>query len=285
MALVSRRRIFMIISTLTALALLSVFVYQASGPWTDLSTARAKLVLANAFAVSRPDYRIRADPSKEADIGPWGGTVPLLVDPRSAYPLNKGDEATRQAAVELLPSGDVSAPHLRPWYLTSVISSSGESAPIGLTPKDQGLVDLPDKNKYLRALVMVELSASTSAKIVDAWLLNGIDVAIFRLQNDSKGSVSWDDSFCDDKSLPCASDHPMPASDGFKLWVSTLRDEDAPLLAQLNLDLGELRRLSRAGTVEGFIASVELEEIKSLSQNRQVESVEIISVSLGDGRD
>lgn len=275
----------MIVSSIAILALFATIVYRAFGPWVYLPTERAKLVLVNAFAVSHPDYRVRIDPLKEAEMGPWSGTVPLMVDPRSSYPLNKGDEATREVDIELLPSGAVTEPYLRPWYLTSVIHSQSKSAPIRPSIQDHGLIDLPDKNKYLRALIMVKLSRPIPVEAVDSWLLNGIDVAIFRLQNDSEGLVSWDDSFCDNKGLPCGSGHPIPAAEGFKLWVSTLQNEDAQILAKFNLNLGELRKLSQLGMVEGFIASVELDEIKPLSRNSQIASVEVISVSLGDGRD
>ncbi|MEU7897398.1 hypothetical protein AB0B45_31615 [Nonomuraea sp. NPDC049152] len=173
-------------------------------------------------------------------------------------------------------------PHLKPWRITSAIR---DSASISLSPDDQDLLNLHDPKHQLRALVVVWLSEPTTEETVNFWLPNGIDVAIFTEQNPSRVPVSWDASFCGDRDLHCPADQLMSASQGFKLWVSSLRNDDETLLNKIGLDLSDLRNRAKSGKMYGFIATAELEEIRSLSRRSQVGLVQVISVGLADARD
>ncbi|MCG5218562.1 hypothetical protein [Streptosporangium sp. KLBMP 9127] len=279
---VGRRHRLPLAIALVVTTVLALGVGWMRSPQAGVSSERAAFVLANGLAASHPDYRIRIDDASEAHQSLQDVSVPVLLDPRPAYPLIRGPEATRRENIELLSSGEVTQPLLRPWRLTGAIREPVSSP---LLPDDRAFLSLSDPQHQLRALLVVWLSEPMTENAVDLWLPNGIDVAIFTERGRAGGPVSWDTHFCRDRNLPCPPDELLRASEGFQLWVAALRDDDAPLLAKLGLDLVDLRSRAKNGKMYGFIASAELEEIRTLSGRNQVRSIQIISAGLADTRD
>ncbi|MFE3455879.1 hypothetical protein ACFXJ8_43980 [Nonomuraea sp. NPDC059194] len=251
----------------------------------EVTSERARFVLANGFAASHPDYRIRIDETVKADVGLRSGNIPIELDPRPPHPLTRGPEAMRPETIELLPSGGVAQPHLKPWRMTSAILGPAELQPVPMSANDRELLNLHDPKHRLNALIVVWLSEPTAEEAVNFWLREGIDVAIFTEPNAARVPVSWDASFCGDRALPCPKDQLMSASEGFKSWVSSLRNDDATLLNGIGLDLTDLRNRAKSGKMHGFIATAELEEIKFLSRRSQVKSIQLVSIDLADARD
>lgn len=277
-----RRHRLLLAIALVVTTVLALGVGWMRSPLAGVSSERAAFVLANGLAATHPDYRIRIDDASEARKSLQNVSVPVLLDPRTAYPLLRGPEAMRRENIELLWSGEVTQPLLRPWRLTGAIHEPVSSP---LLRDDAAFLSLSDPQHQLRALIVGWLSEPMTEEAVDLWLPNGIDVAIFTERGSVDAPVSWDTHFCRDRNLPCPPDELLRASEGFRLWVAALRDDDAPLLAKLGLDLADLRSRAKNGMMYGFIASAELEEIKNLSHKGQVRSIQIISAGLADARD
>ncbi|GAB1822710.1 hypothetical protein [Herbidospora sp. RD11066] len=104
----------------------------------------------------------------------------------------------------------------------------------------------------------------------------------FRLVAEGRKPVSWRNNHnCEEVALPrCDA---LSATAQFRQWVSLLREEDRGVLAQVGLDLIELRKLAKQHRIRGVIMKTSgVETVATLYENPQVRSIAIAQVALED---
>ncbi|GAA3532801.1 hypothetical protein GCM10022419_009930 [Nonomuraea rosea] len=253
-----------------------------AGLWGNyLRTERARVVLANAYAVGNPDYSINFKYLDDDDIQitPFGGSIEVHVEPRPPDPLFERPERLHSQNLHLSPDGSINVPQLPRWSMTealSIFSDEGEAT----RPSKENVDELLGRlGRGVSAVAVVKLKAPLEEE--DIYRMQSgsedIDMVLLSPGDHSRKPISWSKDFCAQRGFEACSGSPVQV---FQRWVSLLDTSDITALAAFGLDLGELQKCAAAGLVYGFITSGDPVPMRRLLSNASIESLQVVDVRL-----
>ncbi len=246
--------------------------------------SRARLVLVNALAVANPDYQInfgdleaiRLARQEVSEICEEGVAFPL--EARAPYSLSSGKSWRARISFG---SGDaLEIPRLRDWTLGMLSRQVGRTSPTS-RPKTSEVRDvLKRMGEDVQVQVMVSLTSPMAEEQAKRLLfpLKGFDL-VFLSPGGAGKPPSWDFSFCEQRGISGCSER-QSLVDSFRRWVSLLKAEDSPALAEFGLRLTELRDIAGEGKVYGFIASGGADEVEQLLARSEVAWGRIVNLQM-----
>ncbi len=246
-----------------------------------LGCERLRLVALNAFAVTNPDYVLDSGASDDTDdCKPPGEDLVLIeVGPRMAMgdPPNWFDEIRQDSSLE------VSAPAIRPWRMTEILGVMGEDDPsydrYGDTRSFLRTAGRDSELRFSAVQVVVYLDRPLpESSVTKIWP----NPQVVLLSGARAGKpLAWESSIwcrfrgfdtCDSRRSP----EPLVAE--FRKWVSLLKPEDSPVLAEFGLSLAELQSSARQGLIHGFIAKNLPGILEKLVADPQVRAAYIVDI-------
>lgn len=234
---------------------------------TDALCSRLRIVALNSFAVTHGDYTLNSGASV-AGGKCEDGVLPIELGPRSAL----SDPARWLEEFRWDDSGEVVGPNPLPWRLTYILNAATEAG-----PDDQdGLLDSLPPDAYTQ--IFVRLAHPLKEEKLRKLWRNPLAVQVAPTR-----PLVWERPiFCNYRGFDACQfdDHPEPMTAQFRHWVSLLRDDDAPILAQFDLELAELREYAAAGFVYGFITQDRADAFQTIAKDPVVRTIHIIDVDL-----
>jgi hypothetical protein len=257
---------------LTALLIASV-IWGAMSLHGTASITRTKLVLANGFQLSRPDYRIMLwDGIEDARKPPFSVSIPVrVIDYASTGP---GTRVWLSRPV----IGTAEWPELPASRLTSYLKSFPERH--GKAGKEEAIRDMPAE---LEATVLVGFSPPISE--AGAGKLARSDLSertLYILSNDTTANrfpVTWriGGDTCANRLLPDC--EPASPHGQLRQWLSLLHDEERATLTDLGLQMEGLYKAQREGLVHGLVLNVSgRDRLLNLLSQPQVATLDVVSV-------
>ncbi|MGJ6963167.1 hypothetical protein ACSDR0_14770 [Streptosporangium sp. G11] len=249
------------------------------GPWKEYSNNdRARLVVVNAFAVSHPGHYVAFEDLRGEDVNvrPDGGSVSVVLSPRSPYMNGTVQGHGYRTGVELLPSGEVDLPRLVDTGATRALDALGEEAE---TDVESAAATLSGIEGPVVVTALVWLARPLSEDAARKSWRNGFDTVFLGPLDAETSPVSWSPSACAWRGIgDCDAEMMRSPVRQFQRWVSLLEENDAPSLRQLNLDLQEVRTRAQEGLVHGYLVTGRSEELTKLSKDHNIRQMQIVDV-------
>ncbi|WP_336204981.1 hypothetical protein [Nonomuraea sp. LPB2021202275-12-8] len=237
---------------------------------TLTSCERLRLVGLNSFAVTHGDYELKRGTFGEACED---GTLPIHLGPRSAM----SDTAQWSDEIRWGDSGEVLSPYTLPWRLTSILGDATGMASAEAELGDQKTL-LESIPSGMPVQVVVVLAKPLKESEVRALWSDPRTLLMAPAQ-----PLIWEEPIsCDHRGFDtCAFDtHPEPFTAQFRKWVSLLRADDAPILAQFKLKLPQLQKYASDGLVYGFTARNLPDPIRAIVKDPRIRAVYVVDTDL-----
>ncbi|WP_343955549.1 hypothetical protein, partial [Nonomuraea longicatena] len=249
----------------------------------EFDCRHAYLVALNSLAVANPDYRVDfglTDDLPECADGIRSlDSMPLRLGVRSTE-VASSDAGMLRSEIRVTDSR-IHMPSLEPASTITALQDLDEENASNTTSQTLRLLRELDGAQFTVQATVVLKKPLTSTEFENVWQFGGGDVLLVSPIASGK-PLGWPfpEAMCTRRGFnECNNEGKFSYTDGFKKWVSLLREEDKAILEAASLSLSELQASAADSHIYGFIMSNTADQVERLARHEMVRGVKVVSIS------